>query len=656
MADRSLWVRLGLDRRGYEKGVNKAQKKTKGLNNTVKKLGATIGAAFAVKKITGFVNETAKLGDELGKLSKQTGLSTEALQKYQFAAERTGVSKEKLNSSLERFQKRLGMAATGSGSLANQLGKLNPQLLQNMQNAENTNQAFRMYLDAMNNVSSESERAAMAQAGFGREGLKLVNMARGGTEALDAYGRELEETGGILSEDLIKASEEYQDRMKNMQMAFRGLKAILAEQLMPVFKDIMGAVQNFAKYVQENSEQIIKWIKVGGKMAGILAGVKVAWMALSAAFSASPLGLIITGVAGITSAIVALWNTSEKFRAQVKYIWESIKYYFTLAKDFVVFVAEAWWDAFKTYFSAIGDLAGTTWDAIKAAFQSGKSPGEVFMEGLQNIKEDIGDIGKDAAEKWKESIKDTSKPDYQEILDVETAEKEAENTGEEAGKALSKGIKKGTKDSTSALNQELEKLATTFSKIGPASKDIKTGLAEMNPMIDDTVRSTSSARFGVDLLGDAFQGMQNSITRALDNSKNVLQSFWNFFKDFIAGMIMKLTAALVATIVLAVALSALGLGGMGGIVSSMKKAGSLLGTSGMAEGIVGLDQGGQVTEGGVFQVHRDEMITLPAGSAVTPAKDPGGGSEEKLSGRLVAEGETLVALIERTKQKQNNTH
>jgi len=429
------------DNKDFKQKAKQVESRGQKMAKTLKKIGAAIGATFAVKKIVQFTNEISKLGDELGDLSKQTGLSTDALQKYQYAAEKAGVPQNLLNSSLVRFQKRLGEAAHGSGILASRLGQMNPELLANMQNAENTNEAFRMYMDALNGISDEAERAAIAQAAFGAGGRRLVLMAQGGTEAIDAMGKELEETGGILSKDLVEASGEYGDRMESMKMAIRGVKIMLAEALMPIFEKVLTATQDFAKYVQENKERITKWAKGIGIAAGALGVAKVAMVALNVAMAANPIGIVITAVAGLTAAVVTLWKTSDKFRAGVKYIWESVKYYFTFAKDYVTYVAEVWLDTFKTYFRAIAELAKVLWESIKAAFQRGKSPADIFREGLEGIKKDIENIGKDAGDKFKKSFYENSKPDYKEIL---AGKGEAEKAGEKAGEEFAKGFNKGS--------------------------------------------------------------------------------------------------------------------------------------------------------------------------------------------------------------------
>jgi len=84
----NLWVKLGLDKKGFEKGVNDAEKQTKSFSNTVKKVGGVIAGAFAVGAIVSwgkaaantvvtFEKETSRLAATLGKTTGEISALTQ---------------------------------------------------------------------------------------------------------------------------------------------------------------------------------------------------------------------------------------------------------------------------------------------------------------------------------------------------------------------------------------------------------------------------------------------------------------------------------------------------------------------------------------------------------------------------------------------------
>ncbi|KKM27941.1 hypothetical protein LCGC14_1569670 [marine sediment metagenome] len=76
---------------------------------------------------------------------------------------------------------------------------------------------------------------------------------------------------------------------------------------------------------------------------------------------------------------------------------------------------------------------------------------------------------------------------------------------------------------------------------------------------------------------------------------------------------------IITAVILAAALAAIGFGaGTGGIAKGISFGKSIVNLlkGGLTQE---LRSGGFVTEGGVFQLHADELVNLPKGSAVTPA-------------------------------------
>ena len=91
-----------------QQAFNSIKKSIGGLN---KSLTSTSGKLLSLAGAAGFGGLSKKLldtADRLGKVSVQTGVGTDALQKLQFAAGQSGVTTENLNKSLQQLSKRAG--------------------------------------------------------------------------------------------------------------------------------------------------------------------------------------------------------------------------------------------------------------------------------------------------------------------------------------------------------------------------------------------------------------------------------------------------------------------------------------------------------------------------------------------------------------------
>ena len=86
-------------------------------------------------------------------------------------------------------------------------------------------------------------------------------------------------------------------------------------------------------------------------------GATIAQLALNAAITANPIGIVVAAITGLIAIIGALWVTNEDFRNAVIEIWENIKQAFITAWENI----KAVWDVVQPYFQAI-------WDAIQSVF------------------------------------------------------------------------------------------------------------------------------------------------------------------------------------------------------------------------------------------------------------------------------------------------
>jgi len=202
--------------------------------------GMGVAAGAASFKL---VKSVAEDGDAIAKLATRVGMGTKSLQQWQYVAERSGVPVEKLNSSLDMFNKRMGKARSGQGALFAGLKRGNPELLEELMNTSNNEDALNLLMQRATKMD-EQERAMTMDAALGS--LAMGSIATQPIEEIEKLKKE-KVSLGIITEKGAKLSEDFADTLFNVEQAATGLKSKLAEKLLPTFIKLGDRFQNFLK-------------------------------------------------------------------------------------------------------------------------------------------------------------------------------------------------------------------------------------------------------------------------------------------------------------------------------------------------------------------------------------------------------------------------
>ena len=174
--------------------------------------------------------------DALAKTSDQMGISTEALATFQHLGELTGVSNEKMNSSLERMVKRLGEASKGQGAAKKTLEDLNLSAQELIQLSPD--EQYRKIAAEIRGLSTASEKAAAVAAVFGREGVALLNTIEAGDEAFIAAAKDAELFGTAVSRIEAAQVEAANVSFERVQEVLKGVSRTITVQLAPILQVI----------------------------------------------------------------------------------------------------------------------------------------------------------------------------------------------------------------------------------------------------------------------------------------------------------------------------------------------------------------------------------------------------------------------------------
>ena len=140
-------------------------------------------AAGLVTGLAGLGYKAVTAADDLNTLSKQTGLSTDSLQKMQYASDRVDVSVDTITSSVTRLKKNMAGAPDAFASLGVAVTDANG----NMRDAESV---FYDTLQALSKIENETERDALSMELFGKSAMEMAGIVDDGGAKLKALGEQ----------------------------------------------------------------------------------------------------------------------------------------------------------------------------------------------------------------------------------------------------------------------------------------------------------------------------------------------------------------------------------------------------------------------------------------------------------------------------------
>ena len=220
---------MSLNSASFEQGLTKAQGKVKKFNKDLsgmftRFLGATALVAFGKHVL----DSTAKLGD----MSKRLGVSTDFLQKFNYAMEQNGVNADTAQIGLQRFTRRIGTAREEGGALARELEKMNISLDNTNGTAKSSEELFKEFADGLGKIQNPSTKLATAFKFLDSEGVAMLQTIGDGSGKFNALGKEAENLGLIIDGTTITSMQDLDAELKKSSTKFKVLGAKILPTLL----------------------------------------------------------------------------------------------------------------------------------------------------------------------------------------------------------------------------------------------------------------------------------------------------------------------------------------------------------------------------------------------------------------------------------------
>ena len=200
----------------------------------------------AVQQVVQAIGEVAtrstEWADDLETLSSQIGVSTTTLQEWAYASDFVDVSVETLQGSMSKLVRSMSEAQNGSTSAQAAFDSLGVSYQNIDGSLKSTEQVFYEVIDALGGIENVAERDATSMAIFGQSAQDLNTLIEAGSGSLQAYGREAQQLGIIMSEDQIQALSSMQSSFDKLNNVMNASKNLLSASVAPLFASIADAI------------------------------------------------------------------------------------------------------------------------------------------------------------------------------------------------------------------------------------------------------------------------------------------------------------------------------------------------------------------------------------------------------------------------------
>jgi hypothetical protein len=204
-----------------------------GMVGKLKGFGQAVAAAFAVGVLKSWVDEVVNEATALDDTSRAIGVNAQELQKWQFAAQLSGVGAELLNSSFVKLAKNAAEAADGGKTQAQAFKKLGVEVKDSSGNIRPLSDLFGDVGAAIGAVENPSEKTKLAMDLLGKSGGKLIPLFAEGRDGMAALRAEVEELGFAFDENFVQIAAEADDNADRFDAALKGLKIRIASEVLP---------------------------------------------------------------------------------------------------------------------------------------------------------------------------------------------------------------------------------------------------------------------------------------------------------------------------------------------------------------------------------------------------------------------------------------
>lgn len=319
--------------------------KIEGVGRSLK--GVSMAAGAVVGSLAAVSVKAGKTADELNTLSKVTGIGTEDLQKYGYAADLVDVSVDAIAKANKKLTKSAYSAAGGTGAQAEAFAKIGVSVTDANGNLRDSEAIFQDVITALGGMTNETERDALAQTLMGKSAAELNPLIEDQGETYKRVSETLAKYDlDFIDQETLDKANQFNDELDTMKLigsvAFAQVGTELAAYLVPALEKLVDLTGKFANWLSGLDPVVLTIVggiaalvavlaplliglgKVAFAISSIINVVNLMGGAMSLA-AAGPIVAIIAAIAALITIGVLLYKNWDKVKAKCKELGQTIK-------------------------------------------------------------------------------------------------------------------------------------------------------------------------------------------------------------------------------------------------------------------------------------------------------------------------------------------
>ena len=276
---------------------------------------AAAAAATALAKAS---MEAAAYADNILTASTVTGISTDKLQAYAYAAELVDVSVDTLTKSHAKNIKSMKAVQDGTKLAVEAYEKLGVTVTNADGSLRDGETVYWEVIDALGKMENETERDALAMQILGKSAQELNPLIEAGSQKMNELAQEAKDVGAVLSEDSLNAMGAFDDSIQRLKgsagAAKNALGSVLLPELTALTTDGAALLSEFTTTLNESGGGLEGFVvavekmgpKVASKAADLLGGIVIKAAELIPMITSVSVDLVVTAASAILEQLPTL--------------------------------------------------------------------------------------------------------------------------------------------------------------------------------------------------------------------------------------------------------------------------------------------------------------------------------------------------------------